>query len=178
MNLLFRMLWIWWRSLRRPPLTPLDTSIVNLRVLPTDLDMFMHMNNSRYLALMDLGRLDLILRLGMNEKLVRDRWTPIVATARMRYRRPLLPFQRYLLHTRLVYWDEKWFYVEQKFIRGDEERAVGWVKGLFRDANGNVVPAQVMESLGYDPEPPTTPDWFQQWKALEEWRPARPGPDA
>ena len=45
-----------------------------LRVLPNDLDTNLHLNNGRYLTLMDLGRVDLMLRMGVMGELRRRRW--------------------------------------------------------------------------------------------------------
>ena len=46
-------------------LGPLDESVIHARVLPTDLDLNLHLNNGRALTLMDLGRVDLMLRMGV-----------------------------------------------------------------------------------------------------------------
>ena len=58
MNLWFRLLWalISWRS--RSRINMHDVGVRSFRVWPTDLDIFNHMNNGKYGALMDLGRLD------------------------------------------------------------------------------------------------------------------------
>jgi hypothetical protein len=49
-------------GLARPRLGVLDECRVALRVWPNDLDSNLHMNNSRYLLAMDLGRWDYGLR--------------------------------------------------------------------------------------------------------------------
>lgn len=48
MNLMLRMLWVWWLSLRRERL-PVGRaeSRLTLRTLPNDLDVNFHMNNGR-----------------------------------------------------------------------------------------------------------------------------------
>ncbi|TMH75049.1 MAG: acyl-CoA thioesterase, partial [Betaproteobacteria bacterium] len=55
MNLYFRLLITILKALRAPRVTPGDTVELALRVLPTDLDLNGHMNNGRYLTLVDLG---------------------------------------------------------------------------------------------------------------------------
>lgn len=52
---------------------PQDVSKVWFRVWPHDLDPSIHMNNGRYLALMDLGRLDLLIRSGLWRALLKNR---------------------------------------------------------------------------------------------------------
>jgi acyl-CoA thioesterase FadM len=105
---------------------------VRLRVWPNDLDSNLHMNNSRHLLAMDVGRWDLVVRTGLWRELWRRRWFPVVGSATLRFRGSLDPFQRYRLATRLVAWDEKWCFLERRFERDGRLHAVGHVKALFR----------------------------------------------
>jgi hypothetical protein len=61
---LLRTLMVFLRALRAPRIGLLEESAVGFRVLPGDLDVNVHLNNGRYLALMDLGRFDLLIRAG------------------------------------------------------------------------------------------------------------------
>ena len=49
---------------RRGALGPLAESVLSFRVMPSDLDVNLHMNNGRYLSFMDLGRLHLVAQVG------------------------------------------------------------------------------------------------------------------
>lgn len=167
MNLLLRLLWTLVRSRRRPPLGVLDESVIEFRVLPSDLDANLHMNNGRYLTLMDLGRLDLTARLGLVRLIVRERWAPVLGSAMIRFRRSLHPFDRYTLHTRILAWDQKWFYIEQRFERRGEVAAVAVVKGLFRGPAGTVPPAEVARRTGADGESPPIPPGIAAWEDAE-----------
>ena len=62
MHLLLRTLVLLFTSARRPPLSIWDTASLPLKVLPTDIDIAMHVNNGMYFSLMDLGRFDLMAR--------------------------------------------------------------------------------------------------------------------
>ena len=64
MNLILRLIFIIVRARYRPRLQPFDISVVHMRVLPNDLDLQLHMNNGRFLSIMDLGRVDLMIRTG------------------------------------------------------------------------------------------------------------------
>ena len=103
MNLIFRLLktLLWWLVFpaRRGLL---DESIVRFRVWPNDLDTNFHMNNGRYLTLMDLGRLDLLLRNGAIRHVMAQKWYPVLASCLIRFRRPLNLFQRFEIRTRIV----------------------------------------------------------------------------
>lgn len=168
MNLILRMLITLLGSLFRSRLDPLAVSVVNFRVWPNDLDLNGHMNNGRYLTIMDLGRLDFIYRLGLGRTMLRNRWMPLVASAKVRYRRSLPPLKRYQLHTRLLCWDDKWFIVEQRFMVRERAVAIAYVKGLFRSAEGNVPPAEVLMAVGHTQESPPFPDYIRLWLEAEE----------
>ena len=56
MNLIFRLLRALLAALRRRPLGPLEESVVAFGVWPGDLDINRHMNNGRYLTVMDRGQ--------------------------------------------------------------------------------------------------------------------------
>ena len=117
MNLWLRLIWLALTQWRRPALkTADDLSVLHFRVMPSDLDVSLHMNNSRYLALMDLGRLDFLARVGLWPVVRRHRWTPIVSAIIIRYRRELRPFARFRLETRLVAWAEASVIMEQTFV--------------------------------------------------------------
>ena len=79
MNLVFRLWWLRLRARRRGPLSVWDVARTPFRVLPTDLDLLFHMNNGKYLSILDLGRLDLLLRSGLWQALTERGWYPVVA---------------------------------------------------------------------------------------------------
>lgn len=115
MNLWLRVFWLLLTSWRRSPLEPTDASELAFRVWPNDLDVALHMNNGRYLTVMDLGRTDLMLRSGLLKVVLRRRLTPVVGAAAIRFRREMRPFQRYALETRIVAWQETMVVIEQRF---------------------------------------------------------------
>ena len=167
MNLLLRLITTLLRARRRSRLGPLDESVITLRVLPTDLDANMHMNNGRYLSIMDLGRFDLTVRNGLLRATLRRGWRPVVGSVVIRFRRSLDPFQRYDLRTRPVCWDEKWIYLEQRFEREGELAAIGLVKALFLGKGGPVATAQVFPTVGLTGDSPPMPETVDLWRRSE-----------
>lgn len=168
MNLLVRLLKVWIAARFRPRLPPIGTSVLRFRTWPNDLDTNLHMNNGRYLTLMDLGRLDLILRTGLWRVMRTQRWMPLVGAVVVRYKRSLQPLRTFRLSTHLLGWDGKWFYIEQRFERPDGLVAVGFVKALFRGRDGNVPPARAMAAAGHDQvATPVLPAALERWEALE-----------
>ena len=158
MNLWFRLLYLQLMLRRRPRIDLLDPVTLDLRVWPTDLDLFGHVNNGRYLSLMDLGRLALMEQTGLLAAARANRWMPLVRGIDIEYFRPLHPWQPFTLHTRLLGWDRKWLYVGQHFRRGDTRIAEARLHGLLRGGRGNVAPADMLAALGQaDRESPAVP---------------------
>jgi acyl-CoA thioesterase FadM len=117
MNLWIRFLWLLIATAWRPTLDPRTaTSRLMFRVLPNDLDINMHMNNGRYLTIMDLGRIDLVLRSGLGRAIWKNNWAPTLGAVVIRYRQELRPFERYRLETRLSAWSESVAVMEATFV--------------------------------------------------------------
>jgi acyl-CoA thioesterase FadM len=123
----------------------LETDVLKLRVWPNDVDFNLHLNNARYLSVMDYGRIHLLARVGLLTPSLKARWAPVVGAVWMTYRRSLQLLARYQLATRLVCWDDRWFYMEQTFTGGEGLAAVGWVKGALVDKAGIVLPQKIMD---------------------------------
>jgi acyl-CoA thioesterase FadM len=168
-GMLLRLGWTLASGLLKPRLTMLEDVRVPLRVWPNDLDVNRHMNNSRYLLAMDLGRWDYGLRSGVLQPAFRRRWFPVAGSVTLGFRRPLDPFQRFELVTRLVAWDAKWLWFEQRFEVDGRVHAVGRVKALFRGPRGNVPTADLLEAIGR-PElrSPPLPEPIRLWREAEQ----------
>ena len=155
MNLFLRLLAVAIKTLFGPKLGLTDTSKLHFRVWLNDLDTNFHMNNGRYLTIMDLGRFHLMTKSGIFKKAVLQKhWMPVVADVSVRFRRSLEPFQGYQLTTRILGWDEKWFYIEQRFEIPDaggnmSSATIALVKATFRTKQGTV-PTQEVVALCED----------------------------
>jgi len=140
-----------------------DESRVRFHVWPGDLDFFGHMNNGRYLTLMDSGRFDLITRLGLLPHMKENRMISVLGGATIRFKRPLRPFQRFDLITRIVGWDTKWFYIEQHFESEGKLVADALVRGLFRAPGKSIPTKEVLTMLGYTKESPPLAPHVVEW---------------
>ena len=166
MNLYLRLLLLALRLLRSSRRGVLDDSRIAFRVLPNDCDVNLHMNNGRYLSFMDLGRVHLIVQIGLLPVVFRNRWKPVLAAAEINFIRPLMPLRKFELITRVVTWDEKYVYMEQRFEARGELAAHAFIKGLFVGREGRVSNATVLALLGYDAAPPPMPDELRIWADL------------
>ncbi len=167
MNLWLRLLGVFIAALFRPRLGWLGESRLRFRVMPHDLDINIHMNNARYMALMDLGRLDLILRSGLWRPLLRQRWQAVLGAAVVRFRRPLRPFQALALTSRVLGWDEKWLYIEHRIEAGGTLACQAVVRAAFVAPHGLVPPARLAALLGHSAPSPELPPWVASWPAMD-----------
>lgn len=149
-----------------PPISILDADTVRMRVWPNDIDVNLHMNNARYLSMMDYGRTHLLARTRILNHIVRSRWKPLVGAVWITYRRSLPLLSAFTLSSRLVCWDERWFYIEQTFSGKDGQAAIGWVKGILRDAHGNIDPQRVVDSVASGTLSPPMPEAIAAWNEL------------
>ncbi len=152
MNLYLRLLRLWLKVRRGPVEQQLNSSRLPLRVWPNDLDLFGHMNNGRYLTLMDLGRLQIVMKSGLLRVMRKHNWYAVVAAVEMRFRRPLRLWQRYTLITEIVDWDETWFLFEQRFESAGKVYARALVQAQFRHQRERVAVVTVLESVGQQAE--------------------------
>jgi acyl-CoA thioesterase FadM len=153
MNLYFRLLGLLLRCLARKRRASLEPSRLKMRVWPNDLDVFGHMNNGRYLTLMDLGRFDIVFSSGLLGVMRRRRWYAVVATAEVRFFRPLKCWQRYTLVTEIIDWDAHRFVFEQRFESEGKLALKAMLVAQFRRGREPVPTEEVFASVGL--EPPT-----------------------
>ena len=144
-------------------------SRLRMRVWPNDCDLNFHLNDGRYVSLAGLGRVDLLARSGLLRIARKRGWFPVVASATIRYRKSLLPFERFTLRSRLVAWDQKWFYIEHLFERADGSIGARLiVRTVLRTKAGPVPTADVVEAVGRaDEVSPPLPDEIAKWIEVE-----------
>lgn len=164
MNLYFRLLLLMLRVRLRSRLSIWDTSHVSFRVNPSDLDVQQHMNNGRYLTLMDLGRMDLMIRSRFWKRITAQGWYPVVAGQSITYRRSLQLWERFDLASRVIGYDDRWIYMEQVFRRDGTVVADAIVRARFlRKAGGSVPIEEVLSLVGPVPEHLEVPQWVVDW---------------
>ncbi|WP_462165192.1 thioesterase family protein [Pseudoalteromonas xiamenensis] len=169
MNLYFRLILLLWRIKQNRQydtlLTPID---IEFRALPSDCDINMHLTNSRYLAFMDLARTWLTERVGLFGAIYQKRWFPIVNATAITYIRDIKPLQKFTVTTRLVGWDHKYFYIEQKFHSHRGLHAIAYIRGVFRRKQGVVPVEEMLDVAGFDGVAPILPKEVMHWKAMLE----------
>ena len=164
MNMYLRMLLLWLRTRRASPVGIWEKVTTRFVVAPTDLDPLLHMNNGKYLTLMDLGRLELMRRSGLWRELSNRGWYPVVAGQTISYRRSLKLGQRFELDTQVLGFDDKWGYLEQTFRVGDVVYAHAFVRSRFlKKSGGSVENGELAELVGGFPDHLEVPHWLLAW---------------
>jgi acyl-CoA thioesterase FadM len=162
--MLLRTLLMMLTSRRKSHLDFREIGRVRMRVMPNDLDLLGHVNNGIYLSLMDLGRMDLMIRSGTWQQLKKLGWYPVAASVTVTYRRSLRLWQLYLLETKVVGFDEKAMYIEQRFVRDNEVYVVAINRARFlKTTGGTVSVAELGVFAGVDPSSMPIPDWMLRW---------------
>ena len=189
MNLWLRLLAFLLTAPFRPSLAPPSgVSRLAFRVWPNDLDINLHMNNGRYLTIMDIGRFDLTLRMGLAGHARRNGWMPILSAAHVLYRRELRLFQRFWLESRIVWWSGARFIIEHRILTrgkdgGDDELAARalMLGGVYQRKARRFVPVEeILEKVGLSAQsPPAAADVEAILNAVEMQRAAAKaqGPD-
>ncbi len=164
------------RQLFAERVEPMSPVRLPMHVWPGDVDLYLHMNNGRYLTLMDVGRYQWSLRTGFAQLMLRRQWWPVLSGASIVYRRELRPMQRFELVTQVAGWEGKHFWFEHRIEVGSSVYASALVQGVIR-ARGRSLPfAQVMESLGVVQPSPPVPDPALPWRTRPTAGESRPRP--
>lgn len=164
MNLLLRLLLLLLLLPFRPRCEPLGPTRKRFMVWPPDLDVLMHVNNGVYLTMLDVARVDLLLRSGIGARLWKKGYYPVVAAETIRFRRSLQLFQRFEVETAIIGWDEKAFIIQHRFLRREELVAEAFVRSRFlKRGGGSVSSREILDVLGRSDASAALPAWIDAW---------------
>ncbi|XP_041976098.1 protein THEM6-like [Aricia agestis] len=94
-----------------------DTTTIYGFCTTQDVDIFLkHMNNARYVRELDFARFHFYDRTGIYKNIIEARGHALQGASSIRYRRTIPIFTAYKIETKLIYWEDKTLFIEQKFI--------------------------------------------------------------
>lgn len=143
-----------------------DVGHRTFRVWPTDLDVFKHMNNGKFLALFDISRYDLALRSGSWQRWKKLGWYPVVVAETITFRKSLMPWQTFDMQSKVIGWDDQAFYFDQRMVVDGEIYTQGMVRVRFlKRSRGILTPSEILAIEGNEwlGGQPTLPAWVAQW---------------
>ena len=168
MNLYLRLILALLGAWRMPRILPGETITRQMRVLPNDIDINGHMNNGRYLTLVDLMLIEYFVRTGFAQAMLMNRWKPMSGGSMITYRKGLQPFQKYSLSFTLDAADAHWNYMRYEFRMQDGSLcAAGYMKGAAVSHQGLVSNAQSYARAGSEFEPRPLPEHVALWMQAE-----------
>jgi acyl-CoA thioesterase FadM len=168
MNLYLRLLWTLLRSWRLPKMGIHTTLERQLRVLPNDLDINAHMNNGRYLTVIDLLLIEFFVRTGFAHIMLKQGWRPMSGGAIISYRRALAPLESYSVRFRYTGSDTAWNYMGFEFVNQQGKIcAAGYMKGAAVSKQGLVPTETYQTMLGVNTIKRQLAPAVQHWLAAE-----------
>jgi YbgC/YbaW family acyl-CoA thioester hydrolase len=152
------------QGLTRPKIKdPNESSVYHFRVLPTDIDTYRHMNNSKYLNYMEAARWSYMAKAGLLKVALKRGWIAPIAKIEIKFQRPLKMLQKFEVDVRFIKADSRWFYVYQEFRSNERVVARAMVKSTFRSKEGNVTPEVYLGSVGFSADAVITPELLKPW---------------
>lgn len=149
----------------KPQVDLLSTTRIWMRVWPNDLDFNLHVNNGRYLTLADIGRMHWFFRTKLWDVARAEKALPVVGDAIAKFRKELGAFQKFCIETRMLGWNERWGFLEHRFVRGGRVLGVVAIRGVFRGPDGAVKPSTLLAKLGVSVDSPQLPRWIVEWNS-------------
>ncbi len=135
------------------------------RVGPADIDLNLHLNNARYLHYMDRVRLEHFVSTGLLYRMLAQKTNPIVSSTEISYVRELRTFQRFSVSARMVGYDERYFYYEQRFTSDGRLCTHAHLRLACVRAGKSRPIAELREAIAL-PDSPPLPESVQRWRAM------------
>lgn len=152
-----------WLDSRRPVLASSEgpQSRLCYRVGLLDIDINLHLTNSRYLFYMDLGRWDLFLRSGLVRKSLKENISLAMVELDMKFRQELKPLQPFVLDSRVIEIRSKLITFEQHFLVGDRVHARAFARTLLTQNRKVIAPHDFMGMV-------SRPLPVQNWRVVNQ----------
>ncbi|MEO0956708.1 MAG: acyl-CoA thioesterase [Pseudomonadota bacterium] len=175
MNLFFRLLFLLIKNLTvAKRIDYLEPATLKFSVWITDQDAFQHMNNSRYMSIVDLAVIDLIMRTGVGKHMRKKGITPVFVYKNCIYHRMLRFPQAYEVRSRFAAWDGPYVFFEHLFFRKGKLIAESTSVGRLVGKKGEKPTVQeAIGLLGWENVPESPPLNDEQKRVLDKILSAR-----
>ena len=141
-----------------------DPVSYRFRVLPFDIDIFLHMNNARYLNYLESARWGLTTESGFLGVMMKNKWITPVSSLIIDYYRPLTAFKKFEVSTQFVRFEDKWCFLLQRVWSEEKEVARALIKATVREGRRNVPPSEYLRDLTQEGrEKPLIPTDVSDW---------------
>ncbi len=169
MNLYLRLMRVLFLSFFRSRLHPKEEAITRFRVWPHDMDAFGHMNNGRYLQIMDVARVDWMRRTRVLDYILKEGCSALLGGTVIRHCKQLGPFRTYTVHTSVMAWEERWVFIKHEFrTKKGELSAVGYTRAAIRRRGDWVHLQSVVNQIAPGFSSPPLSHALRQWLAVDD----------
>jgi YbgC/YbaW family acyl-CoA thioester hydrolase len=164
MTLFLRFLHVALRSCFRPRIQDVGQSVEEcFRVHPWDLDIFLHMNNAKYLNYMEVARWGFVFRAGFFWHSLRHGWTLPIAKIDIRYLRSLTLGRKFTVSARVVAYTDRWIYIHQTFSSRGKVVSQALVQTTVWRKSGSVPTAEFLSTFGLKADSVSVPPEIEPW---------------
>lgn len=98
--------------------------------------------------------------------MLKRKWLPVVQAQEISYFKPINPLQKFDVTTRLSHWDDKYWYIEHRFIAAKKLCAVQQVRGVFVEGKRIVPIPDVLALLDEEIAVPEKAADLAHWQVL------------
>ena len=158
-----RMIGVGASALKQSRIDLFEPTRISLRVWPDDIDANLHVNNGRYLALADLGRITWFVRAGVLSRARRFRALPVISDSFAKFRRELKLLQPFEIETRLLGWEQRCIFLEHRFLVNDHVSGLVGVRCVFKSGRRTIYPSELFGGLSARANSPALPSWLSQF---------------
>ena len=124
---------------------------------------YSRMFTQTYALYMGLARWNLLFNSEFKTAALKRAWVPVTTAETITYMRSIKAMDRVKLITRIIYWDDRRFYIEHIFYVKDQIYAQTYVEGLIRSPKGPLKSGEAFKELGVNRESPPMPWKLQGW---------------
>lgn len=141
---------------------------VSLKRRPTlfDMDDTWHMSNASYLKFMTRGRLEHTIASGLYKQMAAQRCRILLANSEITYIKALQLHQDFYLRTRLLGWDEKYLYYDQRLDTEDTLYTHALLRCVPQHQKNTLTPRVFLEMTGFNRLSPALPEYIDSWKVM------------
>lgn len=120
-------------------------------VSPFECDLYFHKSNSTYFEELDISRAELMCKIFQKLILNSKHWPYVpVANVFTNFLREIKPFEKYVVTSSILCWDQKWIYVMSKFTKSNGKVlcSLSITKYVLKDGRKTINPKEALEACG------------------------------
>lgn len=163
---MFQLLKALWSTYQKPKFNFIDVHQHKQLVKPWHIDIYLHVNNAKYLEYYENARWQFSNQTGFSKILFDKKWKFIVVGAELSYIKELKVFQPFEIHTKICHHDDKYLYFEQRIISKNQLINHALFKVIILEGRKKIIPSEVINSIGITNFEKTNQLSIELWQQL------------